>query len=143
MKYYFLEKKDAEEIFNLESASFNDGWNTNQIISAFSSGRYFSIGAKDNDKIVGFIGFSISLDTADIETVCVDKLYRKQGIGTELILRAERFLKEKNINKIFLEVRNSNDQAINLYIKSGFNKISIRKKYYSDGEDAIIMQKEI
>ena len=143
MTYRFLDKQDAKKIFNLESASFKDGWNVSGLISAFNGGRYFAIGAFDNDKLIAFIGFSISVDTADIETVCTDKEYRKQGLGTELILKAEKFLKEKNVNKIFLEVRVSNTPAINLYIKNGFNKISIRKKYYPDGEDAIVMVKEI
>lgn len=143
MTYRFLEKQDAERIFELESASFKDGWNVSGLTSAFNGGRYFALGVFDSEKLVAFIGFSISIETADIETVCTKKEYRKQGLGTELIVRAEKFLKEKNINKIFLEVRESNTPAINLYIKNGFNKISIRKKYYPDGEDAIVMVKEI
>lgn len=143
MTYRFLGVKDTEKIFNLESESFSDGWNESQLISAFNSGRYFSIGAIENEEVVSFIGFSVSIDTADIETVCTRKEFRKRGLGSELILRAENFLKEKNVTKLFLEVRESNVSAISLYSKNGFNKISVRKKYYSDGEDAIIMQKEI
>ena len=153
MTYRFLDIHDAQKIYEFESASFLDGWNENQLTSSFNSGRYYSIGAIENGEIISFIGFSVSLDTADIETICTKKEFRKQGIklqgntkqgiASELILRAEKFLKGKNVNKIFLEVRESNMSAINLYKKKGFNKISERKKYYSDGEDAIIMQKEI
>ena len=46
------------------------------------------------------------------------------------------------LKKLFLEVRESNEVAINLYIKFGFKKISKRTKYYDDGETAVIMLKE-
>ena len=97
MTYRFLEKQDAERIFELESASFRDGWNFLGLTSAFNGGRYFALGVFDSEKLVAFIGFSISIETADIETVCTKKEYRKQGLGTELIVRAEKFLKEKKI----------------------------------------------
>ena len=60
-----------------------------------------------------------------------------------LIQGLEKALLEKNIEKIFLEVRLSNLPAQNLYIKNGFNRINVRKSYYSDGEDAVVMAKEL
>ena len=44
---------------------------------------------------------------------------------------------------MFLEVRSSNTPAINLYKKAGFTNLSVRKKYYDDGEDAVVMAKEL
>jgi cellulose biosynthesis protein BcsQ len=52
-------------------------------------------------------------------------------------------LKNQGIEKIFLEVRKSNIPAKSLYEKIGYKEISVRKKYYSDGEDAVVMAKEI
>ncbi len=143
MTYCLLNEDDAIKIYNIEEKSFSDGWNIEQIVSAFENGRYFAYGAFDKEVAVGFIGFSISLDTADIETICTVPEYRKRGIAKELFLKAQQFLKDNGVTKIFLEVRESNIPAINLYKANGFNKISIRKKYYSDGENAIVMNKEI
>ena len=51
-------------------------------------------------------------------------------------------IKEKGVGKVFLEVRKSNSVAIKLYGDLGFNLVSERKKYYSDGENALVMLKE-
>ena len=59
-----------------------------------------------------------------------------------LIENAINELKNQDLNKVLLEVRESNLPAKNLYIKHGFEQISIRKKYYSDGENAVILIKE-
>ena len=49
----------------------------------------------------------------------------------------------KNVNELFLEVRVSNTPARSLYKKMGFEEVGVRKKYYEDTEDAIVMLKEI
>ncbi|MBF0443725.1 MAG: GNAT family N-acetyltransferase, partial [Oligoflexales bacterium] len=54
-----------------------------------------------------------------------------------------KFIEERNgITELFLEVRPSNKSALKLYQSFGFIKVSIRKKYYSDGEDALILKRE-
>ena len=68
--------------------------------------------------------------------------FRKSGIGFEIVNSALEILKNDGINKVFLEVRESNIPAINLYLKCGFKKINVRKKYYSNGENAVIFVKE-
>ena len=57
--------------------------------------------------------------------------------------KAESKLVSLGVNKVFLEVRSSNISAIALYEKKGYTKISVRKKYYADGEDALVMVKEL
>ena len=46
------------------------------------------------------------------------------------------------LKKITLEVKASNTKALNFYYKNGFTKIDVRKKYYKDGEDALVLMKE-
>lgn len=86
------------------------------------------------------IGFN--LDEADLEIVLVAKERRRQGLGGALMdaLMAECAARE--LKKLFLEVRESNLPAVSLYKKYGFEKISQRKKYYGDGENADVMLKE-
>ena len=64
-------------------------------------------------------------------------------LGQEIWQLRDSWHYNLGIEKIFLEVRASNTPARNLYIQNGYNEISIRKKYYSDNEDAIVMAKEI
>lgn len=94
-----------------------------------------------DNKIVGFINFWITFDSATINQIATKKEYRNKGIATNLLEYAETLLKKENVEFFTLEVRESNVAAINLYLKFGFIKVSVKKGYYEDGENAIYMVK--
>lgn len=102
--------------------------------------KYYLVALLDND-IVGYIGISYVLDTADIISIAVKKEFTRKGIASLLLNEIIKFCNEKNISRIFLEVRKSNTKAQSLYKKFGFTKISERKKYYNNIEDAYIFNK--
>lgn len=137
-----LSALDVESILQLES-DFLDGWSKGQLISAFDSGRFSVLGAKENNQLIGFVSFSITIDSADVETVFVKIEHRRKGIAQNLIDSAIKTLSDLNVKKIFLEVRQSNYPARSLYQKLGFSDISVRKSYYPDGENAVVMAKEL
>ena len=143
MNIVCLLEKDAQKIVNLYKDNFSDGWNLDMILSAFRAQRFLSFGAFVNDELIGVITCDFNQFDADIEGVVVKKEYRRQGVGALLIKELEKALTQKNIEKIFLEVRKGNIVAQKLYQKMGFNTISQRKEYYSDGEDALVMAKEL
>lgn len=128
-------------------ADFPDAWNEDMINSAFRSGNFYGFIAEETDNgtnlPVGFITYSVSVDTADLQDVFVLKDYRKRGIGGALVKEFIFGAQEKGAEKLFLEVRESNTVAQKLYLSTGFTKLSIRKKYYSDGENAIVLIKEL
>ncbi|MBO5476729.1 MAG: ribosomal protein S18-alanine N-acetyltransferase [Clostridia bacterium] len=99
--------------------------------------------AKSNNMILGYIGISYVLDTADIISIVVSHDYTRKGIASLLLNSIYEFCKENNISRIMLEVRETNTVAQNLYLKHGFTKISERKKYYEGKENAYIMEKKI
>lgn len=106
--------------------------------------NYYYLVAKNNEKkIVGYIGISYVLDEADIISIVVHKDYTKNGIATLLLQEIFKFAKDNNIQKLMLEVRNSNIPAQKLYEKHGFKQITIRKNYYDNSEDALIYEKEL
>ncbi len=119
---------------------FLDGWNEQMLKSAFNGGRLVGLIDEENNAVRGYLTASITIDEADIESVFTFPKFRNKGIAFSLI---EKFFSEyPNLKKIFLEVRKGNIPAINAYKKAGFIQISERKKYYSDGEDALIFIKE-
>ena len=65
------------------------------------------------------------------------------GIGSKLYLTLENKTKELNAREILLEVRKSNIKAQKFYEKFGFKEIFVRPKYYKNGEDALILRKEL
>ena len=134
---------NVDSILEIYASDFKDGWNREQLLSAFSSGRFVSFAVKKKDKIVSVITCSVSFEEADLEGIVTLKEHKNKGYAKALIEHLIDFLKEKKVEKLFLEVREGNLSAINIYKKVGFNQISIRKKYYQNGENALIMVKEI
>lgn len=138
-----LSKEHIPFLVEAKNKDFSDGWGENALNSAFDSQRFFGFIAFDGQDFSGFITCSFNLFDADIESVYVAKEKRRKGVATLLMNKLIDAVKEKGLEGIFLEVRENNLSAINLYNKAGFIKISERKKYYSDGENAVIMKKEI
>lgn len=134
---------DAETLFEIESKCFTMCWGLEQFtaISELDYSHFFV--AECDGKIVGFAGFN-SLDVAEILNIAVISEYRNNGIGRMLLERCEKCASECGNDKLYLEVRISNESAVSLYKSFGFHEIGVRKKYYtSPVEDAIIMLKEI
>jgi ribosomal-protein-alanine acetyltransferase len=88
----------------------------------------------------GFLILSEVLDEAEIIQVAVRKESAGRGIGTQLVQEVVKYCKSNGVRKIFLEVRVSNTSAEKIYLKNGFEKVGIRRSYYSSPvEDALIM----
>ena len=126
---------DALEIAKVDGIIFEDSLGLEFIESDFRFNPFanYFVYEKDN-KIVGYIIAWVS-DNTTILNFGVKKEYRGQGIGALLF---DEVLKIKE-GIISLEVRVSNLNAINFYTNRGFKNAGIRKGYYSNGEDAILM----
>lgn len=132
-----------EELENLEKICISDGWSAESFRSEALKDNGIVLYIQENDKkISAFITAYTALGEADITNVAVSPEYRRKGYAFYLISELEKIIPEDTEN-IFLEVRESNQNAINLYLKSGFEKISLRKRFYSNPvENAVIMKKE-
>ena len=136
-----LSEKDLVFIAD-EKEKFADGWNYEMLVSSFNTGRFYGFIAEEEGEKTGFITYSVLVPDADIESVYVRQESRKKGIAAALMNSAIKDVENKGGKKIFLEVREKNAPAINLYLKFGFKKISTRKKYYGE-ENAIVFVKEL
>ena len=94
------------------------------------------------DKVIGFLEYSLIYDRIEIDNFSVLEEYRWEGIGTKLMSYLVSLAISLRVVNITLEVRVSNDIAINLYKKFGFREVSLRKYYYGD-EDGILMEKQV
>ena len=98
---------------------------------------------EEDSIILGYISISFDGEQGEILNFCVNKNCQHKGIGTKLLSYAINHLHSKGAKSFILEVRESNANAIKLYRKFGFNLISTRKNYYSNGENAFVLLKEM
>lgn len=130
---------DAKEIARLESEIFKSGW-TLENVENMLKGDSYAVVEEVNGEIIGYASYYIHIDEGDINNVAVTANYRKQGIGKSLVNALLQDAKARGVNKLFLEVRENNITAIKLYESLNFKQISVRKKYYNDGQNALIYQ---
>ena len=135
-----MKREDCQEVWNLQKQCFSIPWSMESLESMFRTKGYTSLIALDDQRIIGYVGMKAVFDEADITNVAVDLSERRQGIGKALIKELLIIADQQKLNRIFLEVRMSNEAAIRLYERVGFKKIDCRKNYYEKPrEDAWIM----
>ncbi len=127
-----------EQIFNLEKEIFiNSAFNKSYMETLIKADNSFIYTYIIDDKVCGYLMVLDSIDVYEILAIATIEKYRNKGIAQELLDK----IKTKDI---FLEVRESNQVAINFYKKNKFKEISVRKNYYSEpNENAIIMKLEV
>ncbi|MFN8399158.1 MAG: GNAT family N-acetyltransferase [Anaerolineales bacterium] len=132
---------DLGALRKLEKESFDrDAWPMIDLIAVLTFSNVVRLKAVENGSMVGFIaGDPRPRDGWGwIATIAVDSNFRRRGIGTALLHACESQL---GVPRSRLTVRTSNQGAITLYEKEGYRTIDVWKAYYSDGEDAIVMEK--
>ena len=130
-------------IAELEKLCFQDPWSVNSISTELTNPLSTWLVAVEGGEVVGYVGSQSVLDGADMMNIAVHPDYRNQGIGHALIEELIILLQKKDVISLSLEVRVSNESAIGLYHKMGFEMIGKRPGYYRNPrEDAYIMRKE-
>ncbi|MGZ7107779.1 MAG: GNAT family N-acetyltransferase [Methanobacterium sp.] len=82
-------------------------------------------------------------DEGHIISLAIDKKYRKKGMASELVKNVINIFTKCNLREIKLEVRKGNKGARKFYQKMGFDEKDILESYYEDGEDAVIMIRDV
>ena len=79
------------------------------------------------------------LEEAHITVLAIDPLYQRQGLGQAIVWTLLACAWKRGLEWATLEVRPSNQAAIGLYKRFDFQEVGARRKYYADGEDALIL----
>lgn len=131
--------QDLDDLKDYLATDFDEFWDYDTLKSELSSpfSNYFV--TKQNNQIVGFAGIKFILDEAELMNIVTKKSERNKKIATQLLNYLIEFCKSNKKNLINLEVNAKNSIAINFYKKYNFKQIGLRKKYYNDVDDAILM----
>lgn len=130
---------DIESLSLLEKSLFDSPWSDVQIRDHLHSKNLIWIDRDSSETIRGYLIVSEVLGDWEIFKVAVAPEFRRQGVASELIFHLEKCAQKGD--RIFLEVRMSNISAQKLYLSCGFSECGKRKRYYRDGEDALLMMK--
>ena len=96
------------------------------------------------DEIVGFLTVQVTFENADIDFICTAHNFKRKHIAHHLMKKFEQVASHSQmIENLTLEVGQTNLQSILFYEKIGYKTISLRKKYYQNMEDALIMNRKI
>lgn len=134
-----MTEADIEEISPNFQTEFDEFWNINNLKNDFQSPNSTYFVAKLDNEIVGFAGFLNICDEANIMNIVTKINKRHLGIGSKLLSQLITSAHEQNCKSITLEVNEHNAPAIHLYEKFNFKRIGLRKKYYNNKDNAIIM----
>lgn len=144
IRIYNMQSEHLDDVFSLEQICFpNDFWTCKMFEEELENNisAFFVAVDTDINAVVGYAGVWFMADVANITNVATAPEYRCMGIGRMLVDALINASAEKDMSSITLEVRDSNLSAQRLYEKSGFERVGVRKRYYKDREDAILMTK--
>jgi ribosomal-protein-alanine N-acetyltransferase len=149
MTYRPWSYEDILPISALEGKCFaGERWTYAMFASSFAQAGFFGELCEDvnvlgEKTIVAYGCVQCVAEECDLLNIAVAEEYRRAGLGKIMLSRLTIGAKRRGAEKMFLEVRQSNAAARGLYLQAGFEEIGVRKKYYPDGENAVVMVKAL
>jgi len=145
-----FEEKDLHQVVNINWTCLPENYDDSFFLELYYNFPKTFIVATIGEKIVGYLMCRVEIGFSEIKRLGIVKKghivsiavlpeYRNKGIGYALVTQALNGVKAYNVSEIYLEVRISNDVAINLYKKLEFKPIKTLNGYYKDGESAHLM----
>lgn len=133
---------DFDRLFEIEQAAHLVPWSRGTLLNNQGE-RYVNLKLEIDEKIVAFAICQTVLDEATLFNIAVDPKFQGKGYGKRLLSELILQLKQRGVRTLWLEVRESNRPAQQLYTDLGFNEVTIRKNYYptqtGGRENAMVM----
>lgn len=134
---------DIKYIMALEQGAIVHPWVSKDIEQLIVDRNKKCLVADLHGEVVGYVGAEIVLDECNIGNLVVAEEYRGRGFATVLMEILFTDLRNRKVKKLFLEVEHDNEPAIGLYEKLGFVRDGVRRDYYGQGKDAILMSLDL
>ncbi|HMD69033.1 MAG TPA: ribosomal protein S18-alanine N-acetyltransferase [Chitinivibrionales bacterium] len=138
-------KCDLPAILDIEHSCRTVTWSAAAFSSELTADNAVNLVAQsENGTACGFVFAVLAADELEINTIAVHPDHRRRGVARCLLAAAADAARRRGAESVHLEVRSKNRVAFDLYVKLGFEIRWIRRKYYSDdGDDAIVMSRDI
>ncbi len=141
MQIVRMTKEHIPDILQVEAECFSDPWSKAMFLEEISGKFSHYYVAELDGHAVAYMGMWSLSGEGHITNVAVAKAHRRKGVARALIEHFIDIARVENLEFMTLEVRASNDAAISLYKSFGFTQVGVRKKYYENVEDALLLTK--
>jgi len=133
---------DFDRIYEIEKRVFSNPWSKESIKKELDNySKSLNLISEIDGHLMGYFFSHMISNEIHILNIAIDVSFQHRGNGEAFFNQVfKKYLEHANV---FLEVKRTNLPAINLYHKFGFEEIDIRKMYYSDGQDAVIMSRKV
>ncbi len=140
-----MTEADLPRIHRIELASYDHPWTQGNFADSLRAG--YSMWVREAEgEVIGYYAMMAAAGEAHLLNLTIAPLWRRHGLGRDLLDHCLARARDHRADSLFLEVRASNAAAIALYHGSGFVDLAVRRGYYParDGrEDALIMKKDL
>ena len=137
-----INKKDIDLCYELDSNTISL-WSKKQWANELKKEDVKAFGLLFSNLVIGICVFHVVLDEAQINFFVVNHKYREKGYGSYLMSYLIKECEKSYVNRIFLEVSNTNITAVKFYSSFDFFTVGIRRNYYKDGSDALLKEKKL
>ncbi len=144
MEISLFEREDIPSLAQIEREEFSVPFKEKDFDDIYESDISSVLVAKVNGTVVGYVSFTVIIDQCQIINFATKNKFKRQGVGKGVMQALLEHCKKLNVCKYFLEVRESNTAAIELYKKYGFVPVGISKNHFSQPrENAVLMNLEL
>ena len=137
-----MRRRHLRRVLEIEDQVYPRPWTHRTFVSELTqmkNGTRYYLVAYVGDVMVGYGGMMFAGDDAHITNVAVDPAWQGKGVATEMMIDLVNLARDRQCQAMTLEVRHTNAAAQNLYRRFGFVPAGVRKKYYENTDDAIVM----
>ncbi|MFI6505233.1 ribosomal protein S18-alanine N-acetyltransferase [Nonomuraea typhae] len=142
-----MTEADLPAVMVIERTTFpRDAWSEGMMRGELADQprtRHYVVAVLDDERIVGYAGLAAAGDQADVQTIAVLHDHQSRGIGSAMLTELLGEARRRGAREIFLEVRSDNPRAKAVYERFGFEEIGVRRRYYDDGTDAVMMRRKL
>ncbi|WP_345712315.1 ribosomal protein S18-alanine N-acetyltransferase, partial [Kineococcus glutinatus] len=135
---------DLEAVLAAERDLFGaTAWSAESFWAELAQPNRRYVAAVRGGELVGYGGVMVNGADADVQTLAVLRAGQRRGTGALLLAHLARTAEGLGAAVLLLEVAAGNAAALRLYERSGFERIALRRRYYPDGGDAVIMRRRL
>ena len=139
-----LKVEDSAAVAEMEQQIFSDSWSEKSVLETEQQKQSVCFAAEKAGHLLGYLLAYHAADEAEIARIAVQKEARRQGAAGKLMQALEHYCEEHKMEKLLLDVRESNEAARSFYTKNGFVEDGIRQGFYvNPSEDAVLMSRQL